>query len=176
MRFRVFGPYFRVHRLGHYKSTFLVWRSKIGVQKQGVKSVKWWFLYLNLHKATLKGLGGGFGPFSRHFEQNSTNSKSAILLGLISTTLHWTLKRGPKVVKIGVLRGFLTGFERVLGVKGRYIVTFGEEAVWGPQKWSKMSIFLLKMVQNHQKSRNLLKCASKQRVQIHGFLKTTKRT
>ena len=81
VRFRVFEPYFEVHRLGHYKSTFLFWRSKIGVQKQGVKSVKWWFLYLNLHKATLKGLGGGFGPFSRHFNQNSTNSKSAILLG-----------------------------------------------------------------------------------------------
>ena len=81
VRFRVFGPYFRVPRLGHYKSTFLSRRSKIGVQKQGAKSVKWWFLYLNLHKATLKGLGGGFGPFSRHFNQNSTNSKSAILLG-----------------------------------------------------------------------------------------------
>ena len=81
VRFRVFGPYFEVHRLGHYKSTFLFWRSKIGVQKQGVKSVKWWFLYLNLHKATLKGLGGGFGPFSRHFNQFSTNLKSAILLG-----------------------------------------------------------------------------------------------
>ena len=81
VRFGVFGPYFEVPRLGHYKSTFLFWRSKIGVQKQGVKSVKWWFLYLNLHKATLKGLGIGFGPFSRHFNQNSTNSKSAILLG-----------------------------------------------------------------------------------------------
>ena len=126
VRFRVFEAYFGVPRLGHYKSTFLFWRSKIGVQKQGVKSVKWWFLYLNLHKA--------------------------------------------------VLRGFLTGFERVLWLKGRYIVTFGEEAVRGPQKWSKMSIFLLKMTKNHQKSRNLLKCASKQRVQIHGFLKTTKRS
>ena len=129
VRFRVFGPYFRVPRLGHYKSTFLFWRSKIGVQKQGVKSVKWWFLYLNLHKATLKGLGGGFEPFSRHFVSFRTKSKSAILLGLIAATSHWTLKRGPKVVKIGVLRGFLTGFERVHGDKGRYIVTFGEEAV-----------------------------------------------
>ena len=117
VRFRVFGPYFGVHRLGHYKSTFLFWRSKIGVQKQGVKSVKWWFLYLNLHKATLKGLGGGFGPFSCHFNPNSTNLKSAILLGLISATSHRTLKRGPKWSKIGVLRGFLTGFERVLGLK-----------------------------------------------------------
>ena len=81
VHFRVFEPYFEVHRLGHYKSTFLFWRSKIGVQKQGVKSVKWWFLYLNLHKATLKGLGGGFGPILRHFNQNSINSKSAILLG-----------------------------------------------------------------------------------------------
>ena len=129
VRFRVFGPYFEVPRLGHYKSTFLFWRSKIGVQKQGVKSVKWWFLYLNLHKATLKGLGGGFGHISRHFNQFSINSKSAILLGLISATSHRTLKRGPKVVKIGVLRGFLTGFERVHGDKGRYIVTFGQEAV-----------------------------------------------
>ena len=85
-------------------------------------------------------------------------------------------QRGPKWSKLGVLRGFLTGFERSHGAKGRYIVTFGEEAVRGPQKRSKMSIFLLKMVQNHQKSRNLLKCASKQRVQIHGFLKTTKRS
>ena len=59
-------------------------------------------------------------------------------------------QKGSKMVKIGVLRGFLTGFERVFGVKGRYIVTFGEEAVRGPQKRSKMSIFLLKMVQNHQ--------------------------
>ena len=32
------------------------------------------------------------------------------------------------------------GPERVLGVKGRYIVTFGEEA-WGPQKWSKKCSF-----------------------------------
>ena len=41
--------------------------------KQGVKSVKWWFLYLNLHKATLKGLGGGFGhicTISYHFAPN----------------------------------------------------------------------------------------------------------
>ena len=38
-------------------------------------------------------------------------------------------QKGSKMVKIGVLRGFLTGFERVLGVKGRYIVTFGQEAV-----------------------------------------------
>ena len=38
-------------------------------------------------------------------------------------------QRGPKWSKIGVLRGFLTGFERVLGLKGRYIVTFGQEAV-----------------------------------------------
>ena len=81
MRFRVFGPYFEVPRLGHYKSTFLSRRSKIGVQKQGAKSVKWWFLYLNLHKATLKGLGTAFGPILRHFKQNKTNSKSAILLG-----------------------------------------------------------------------------------------------
>ena len=69
--------------------------------------------------------------------------------------------------KSGQNRGFervLSGPERVLGVKGRYIVTFGQEAVRGPQKWSKMSIFLLKMTKNHQKSRNLLKCASKQRV------------
>ena len=75
VRFRVFGPYFEVHRLGHYKSTFLSRRSKIGVQKQGVKSVKWWFLYLNLHKATLKGLGGGFEPFSRHFKQTALTRK-----------------------------------------------------------------------------------------------------
>ena len=85
-------------------------------------------------------------------------------------------QKGPKVVKNRGFERVLTGFERVLGLKGRYIVAFGEEAVRGPQKWSKMSIFLLKMVQNHQKSRNLLKCASKQRVQIHGFLKTTKRS
>ena len=45
------------------------------------------------------------------------------------------------MVKIGVLRGFLTGSERVHGAKGRYIVTFGQEAVRGPQKRSKMSIF-----------------------------------
>ena len=38
-------------------------------------------------------------------------------------------QKGSKVVKIGVLRGFLTGPERVLGAKGRYIVAFGEEAV-----------------------------------------------
>ena len=85
-------------------------------------------------------------------------------------------QKGSKMVKNRVLRGFLTGSEGVHGLKGRYIVTFGQEAVRGPQKRSKMSIFLLKMVQNHQKSRNLLKCASKQRVQIHGFLKTTKRS
>ena len=97
-------------------------------------------------------------------------------VGSYSRNLSLDPQKGPKVVKIGVLRGFLTGFERVHGAKGRYIVTFGEEAVRGPQKWSKMSIFLLKMVKNHQKSRILLKCTSKQRVQIHGFLKTTKRS
>ena len=141
VRFRVFGPYFEVPRLGHYKSTFLFWRSKIGVQKQGAKSVKWWFLYLNLHKATLKGLGGGFGHILHHFVSFRTKSKSAILLGLISATSHRTLKRGPKWSKLGVLRGFLTGFERVLWLKGRYIVTFGEEAVSGPQKWPKCPFF-----------------------------------
>ena len=73
-------------------------------------------------------------------------------------------QKGPKWSKIGVLRGFLTGFERVHGVKGRYIVTFGEEAVRSPQKGPKCPFFLLKMVQNHQKSRNLLKYASKQMV------------
>ena len=117
-----------------------------------------------------------FWAYLHHFVPFRTKSKSAILLGLICATSHRTLKRVQKWSKIGVLRGFLTGFERVLGAKGRYIVTFGQEAVRGPQKWSKMSIFLLKMVQNHQKSRNLLKCASKQRVQIHGFRKTTKRS
>ena len=127
-------------------------------------------------QGNFKGARNRFWAYLHHFVPFRTKSKSAILLGLIAATSHWTLKRGPKVVKIGVLRGFLTGFERVHEAKGRYIVTFGQEAVRGPQKWSKMSIFLLKMVQNHQKSRNLLKCASKQRVQIHGFLKTTKRT
>ena len=38
-------------------------------------------------------------------------------------------QKGSKMVKIGVLRGFLTGFERVRGLKGRYIATFGQEAV-----------------------------------------------
>ena len=117
-----------------------------------------------------------FWAYLHHFVPFRTKSKSAILLGLIAATSHWTLKRGPKWSKIGVLRGFLTGFEQVLGVKGRYIVTFGEEAGRGPQNGPKCPFFLLKMVQNHQKSRNLLKCASKQRVQIHGFLKTTKRS
>ena len=127
-------------------------------------------------QGNFKGARNRFWTYLHHFMLFRTKSKSAILLGLISATSHRTLKRGPKVVKIGVLRGFLTGFEGVYGAKGRYIVTFGEEAVRGPQKRSKMSIFLLKMTKNHQKSRNLLKCASKQRVQIHGFLKTTKRS
>ena len=38
----------------------------------------------------------------------------------------------------------LTSFwvqNKARGVKGRNIVTFGQEAVWGPQKRSKMSIF-----------------------------------
>ena len=60
------------------------------------------------------------------------------------------------MVKIGVLRGFLTGFERVHGLKGRYIVTFGEEAVRGPQKWSKMFIFPIK---NGPKSSKITKFA-----------------
>ena len=115
-------------------------------------------------QVNFKGARNSFWTHLYHFVSFRTKSKSAILLGLISATAHRTLKRGLKVVKIGVLRGFLSGFERVLGVKGRYIVTFGEEAVRGPQKWSKMSIFLLKMTKNHQKSRNLRKCASKQRV------------
>ena len=127
-------------------------------------------------QGNFKRAGRRFWTYLHHFVPFCTKSKSAILLGLISATAHRTLKRGPKWSKIGVLRGFLTGVERVREAKGRYIVTFGQEAVRGPQKWSKMSIFLLKMVQNHQKSRNLLKCASKQRVQIHGFLKTTKRS
>ena len=109
MRFRVFEAYFEVHRLGHYKSTFLFWRSKIGVQKQGVKSVKWWFLYLNLYKATLKGLGGGFEPFSRHSNQNSTNLKSAILLGLSWGSSRFSLSETPK-----------QGFEEEVGM-GYYL-------------------------------------------------------
>ena len=127
-------------------------------------------------QGNFKGARNRFWTYLHHFVPFRTKSKSAILLGLISTTSHRTLKRGPKVVKNRGFERVLTGPERVLGAKGRYIVTFGQEAVRGPQKWSKMSIFLLKMVQNHQKSRNLLKCASKQRVQIHGFLKTTKRS
>ena len=126
-------------------------------------------------QGNFKGARNSFWTYLHHFVPFRTKSKSAILLGLVCTTSHRTLKRGPKWSKIGVLRGFLTGPERVLRVKGRYIVAFGQ-AVRGPQKWSKMSIFLLKMVKNHQKSRNLLKSASKQRVQIHGFLKTTKRS
>ena len=65
-------------------------------------------------------------------------------------------QKGSKVVKIGVLRGFLTGFERVHGAKGRYIVTFGQEAVRGPQKRSKMSIF---PIRNDQKSSKITKFA-----------------
>ena len=38
-------------------------------------------------------------------------------------------QKGLKVVKNRGFEGFLTGFERVRGVKGRYIVTFGQEAV-----------------------------------------------
>ena len=117
VRFRVFGPYFEVSRLGHYKSTFLSRRSKIGVQKQGVKSVKWWFLYLNLHKATLKGAGRRFWTYLHHFVPFCAKSKSAILLGLISATVHRTLKRVQKWSKIGVLRGFLTGFEGSMDLK-----------------------------------------------------------
>ena len=105
VRFRVFGPYFEVHRLGHYKSTFLVWRSKIGVQKQGVKSVKWWFLYLNLHKATLKGLGGGFGIFAP-FRTISHQIEKCHFVGSNVRNLSPDPQKGPKVVKIGVLRGF----------------------------------------------------------------------
>ena len=127
-------------------------------------------------QGNFKRAGRRFWTYLHHFVPFRTKSKSAILLGLIAATSHWALKRGPKWSKIGVLRGFLTGFERVHGAKGRYIVTFGEAAVRGPQKRSKMSIFLLKMGQNHQKSRNLRKSASKQRVEIHGFRKTTKRS
>ena len=127
-------------------------------------------------QGNFKGAGRRFWTYLHHFVSFCAKSKSAILLGLICATSSPDPQKGPKVVKIGVLRGFLVGFERVHEAKGRYIVTFGQEAVRGPQKWPKMSIFLLKMVQNHQKSRNLLKCASKQRVQIHGFLKTTKRS
>ena len=38
-------------------------------------------------------------------------------------------QKGPKVVKNRGFERVLTGFERVLGLKGRYIVTFGQEAV-----------------------------------------------
>ena len=57
------------------------------------------------------------------------------------------------MVKIGVLRGFLTGPERVLGVKGRYIVTFGEE---GPQKGVQNVHFSIK---NGPKSSKITKFA-----------------
>ena len=50
-------------------------------------------------------------------------------------------QKGSKEVKIGVLRGFLSGFERVLGAKGRYIVTFGEEAAEVLKRGPKCSFF-----------------------------------
>ena len=61
----------------------------------------------------------------------------------------WVQNRGP---------------ERVHGVKGRYIVTFDRRLFEVPQKVVQNVHFSIKMVQNHQKSRNLWKCASKQRV------------
>ena len=60
------------------------------------------------------------------------------------------------------------GFNRrVHRVKGRYR-DFGE-GLFEVLKKVQMSIFLLKWPKIIKKSRNLLKCASKQRVQIHGF-------
>ena len=129
-------------------------------------------LYLNLHKATFKGARNRFWIHLHHFMSFRIKSKSAIFAGSNIHNLSPDPQKGVQMVKI---RGFWRVL-RVHGVKGKiYIVTFWQEAVRGPQKWSKMSIFLLKMDQNHQKSRNLRKCASKQRVQIHGFLKTTKK-
>ena len=49
--------------------------------------------------------------------------------GSNSRNLSLDPQKGSKVVKNRGFEGFLTGFEQVLGVKGRYIVTFGEEAV-----------------------------------------------
>ena len=107
-------------------------------------------------QVNFKRAGRRFWTYLHHFVPFCTKSKSAILLGLIAATSHWTLKRVQKWSKIGVLRGFLTGPERVLGLKGRYIVTFGQEAVRGPQKGSKMFIFPIK---NDQKSSKITKFA-----------------
>ena len=83
--------------------------------------------------------GSGAGP----------PAQRQLVRGLAATSLQ-DPQKGSKMMQNWVK---ITGFEQGPGAKGRYIVTFGQEAVRGPQKWSKMSIFLLKwskIIKNHE--------------------------
>ena len=88
---------------------------------------------------------------------NRSSSPKAACTGSSRKPPPRTLKRVPKWWKLGQNNRVLSrSWERVLGLKAD-ISWLLDRRLFEVLKGSKMSIFLLKMVQNHQKSRNLLK-------------------